>query len=71
MIVLRVVRGGVGVRVAEAEGSAGAEGEETLRITVSEMLVVSGVIRHRGSASAGQRKLAPYASRAAAKGEQC
>lgn len=33
-IVLRIVSGGVGVRVADAEGGTGAEGEEALGIAV-------------------------------------
>ena len=55
------------VRVAEAEGRTSAEGEKVLGMPVSEILVVTGVIRHRCPASAGQRKLT---GRATAKGEQ-
>lgn len=54
-IEVRIVSGGVSVRVADAKGRTGAEGEEALGITVSEMLVVSGVKRHQGPASAGLR----------------
>jgi len=76
VIVMGIV--GVRVRVAEAESSTGA-GEEVLGIIVGEirvlaLVVVSGVIRHRGPASADlrycQRKLAPGAGRVVAKGEQ-